>query len=116
MKNILKVIVALGVFTMTIGSSFAMDTNPPTEPVKTTVETEVAKETQPTILSGLAYKDDFGNCVWHMQTSIPDGCSKINSGVECLETISGVVRHLFSAELDTSTNTVTCIDPLFKVL
>lgn len=119
MKNILKVIVALGVFTMTIGSSFAMDTNPPTEPVKTTVETEVVTNNmeQPTpFKEGYGYKDALGNCVLITEGSPGTDCSINNFGVICTESVLGVNQNLYYMSRPTEHDNWICGNLLQKPL
>lgn len=97
---------------MTIGSSFAMDTNPPTEPVKTTVETEVVEEAQPLINYG--YKDALGNCVLITTGSLEGDCLPTNPGLKCTDLIGGVNRDLYEMHFDNNTNKWVCGVPLRK--
>lgn len=119
MKNILKVIVALGVFTMTIGSSFAMDTNPPTEPVKTTAETEVVindLEQPPVLEEGYGYKDNSGNCFYLGATPPLTDCHPENTGIICSTYVVefGDIRDLYHMSRDNENSPWICGDLLKK--
>ncbi|SFJ23352.1 hypothetical protein [Myroides guanonis] len=110
MKHLFKFIVALGVFTMTIGSGFAMDNNPPAEPVKTTVEMEVAEEAPQQVLVGYGFKDAFGNCFFLMPGNPPTGCSVNNPGPACTITIGGVAYPLHQFTRATAISPWICGD------
>lgn len=80
----------LVVFGLAIVSSFAMETDPPTEPVKTTVEAEVVindLEQPPVLEEGYGYKDALGNCNFLAAGAPGPDCSYMNSGDICTEKI-----------------------------
>lgn len=113
-KNLHKVIVAVAVFAMTIGSGFAMDNNPPTEPVKAIVETEVVEEAPQQVLMGYGYKDAFGNCVFHDQLPPPTDCSIMNDGPQCTINIGGDNYLLFLVTRASTSSPWICTIPLKK--
>ena len=114
MNKFKKFIVALGVFTMMIGSGFAMDNNPPTEPVKAIVDTEAVEEApQQTQYMGLvAYKDAFGNCI---NIPNPMHCTTTVGGPRCTIKIAGIDYDLFTAVQDPLTLEWSCNEPLYEI-
>ncbi len=117
MKNIFKnTLLSTVVFGIAIASGFAMDNNPPTEPVKKILETEIVTEEAPTtILDGVAYMDGE-NCVGVSTEPLPPGCSTTGNGPACTAFISGLNRHLYKATYDNVTKEWICINPLFEEL
>ena len=102
----------LVVFGLAIVSSFAMETDPPAEPVKTTVETEVVEDVQPSINYG--YIDASNNCV-HVGTLDPlSDCLPTNFGPKCTEVIDGLNRDLYRMHFDGVNNVWICGDLLKK--
>ena len=93
MKSFLnKAMLTLVVFGLAIVSSFAMETDPPTEPVKTTVETEVVTDNleKTTFLEeGYGYKDASDNCILISEGSPEINCSPTNLGNICEEIPDG---------------------------
>lgn len=117
MNKIKKIIVALGVFTMMIGSGFAMDNNPPAEPVKkAVVETEVLEEAPQQIQMGYGYKDGSGNCVFIAFGTPPTGCSIMNNGDICTEFRDGAARNLYLFVRESPSHSWVCTFPLRKPL
>ncbi|SFJ34992.1 hypothetical protein [Myroides guanonis] len=98
MNKIKKFIVTLGVFTMTIGSGFAMDINPPAEPVKGIVETvaEAPQQTQPVHSGPFYYEDASGNAV-QLSAPFPTNCTLFNTEIECLWEVDDVPVRLYGA-------------------
>ena len=106
---------------MMIGSGFAMDNNPPTEPVKGIVETEAVEEvpqqSQPKHLGLYAYKDSFDNCIGIPSVDLPAGtmnCTVTITINRCTVDIMGVERDLFVGFYNETTNTWTCGLPLYE--
>ena len=117
MKNIFKnALLSTVVFGMAIASGFAMDNNPPAEPVKKVVETEVVTEEAPeVIIPGVAYMDALGNCVGYYMGPLPPNCSTTVTLNPCTQIIGGIVRHLRQATFDTNTNKWTCGALLYRI-
>ena len=112
MKKLKTVIAALGVFAMTIGSGFAMDINPPTEPIKGIVETEFVEEAPQQALMGYGYKDGIGNCILISEGAPPTGCSIMNSGPQCTITIGTNIYNLYLFVRATTSHPWNCVVPL----
>lgn len=110
MNKIRNIIVALGVIAMMIGSGFAMDTNPPTEPVKTTVEIKVEDDVQSSLV-GYGYKDLFGNCVHQGTLESLSNCLPSNTGDICIDTSN---RDLYFMSRETEHDDWVCGLPLRK--
>ena len=118
MNKIRNIIVALGVFAMMIGSGFAMDTNPPTEPVKTTVETEVVTDNleKTTFLNeGYGYYDDvLEKCVLLSEGTLGPDCSTVNPGTICTEDINNIPHTLYFMSRISANDPWICGLPLRK--
>ena len=115
-KNVHKVIAAVAVFAMTIGSGFAMDTNPPSEPVKVVVETEVVETNlqTPTAYTGrVGYIDIFNNHVEILPS--PTHCSLDNDYPECKMLIGGTLVQLYTFEFDLITLQWKCTQVLYRL-
>ncbi|SFJ39668.1 hypothetical protein [Myroides guanonis] len=115
MNKIKNIIVALGVFTMMIVSGFAMDTNPPTEPVKVVIETEVVEEAPQQVLMGYGYKDGSGNCVFHSAVP-PQNCSIMNNGDICTIEIDEILYPMYFMTRPSTSSPWICVLPLRKPL
>lgn len=117
MKNIFKnALLSTVVFGVAIASGFAMDNNPPTEPVKKVVETEaVNREAPEAIIAGVAYMDALGNCVGYSIGPLPQDCTPIITENACTVFIAGAIRHLRQATFDTNTGKWTCGNLLYKI-
>ena len=115
MSKIKNIIVALGVFTMMIGSGFAMDNNPPTEPVKVVFETEVVADApmQAPYTGKIAYMDSSFNCI---EVENFNHCTTVNTGIECQISISGQLYYLYTYVENPITNVWECKDPLYALL
>ncbi|SFJ19795.1 hypothetical protein [Myroides guanonis] len=115
MKNIFKnTLLSTVVFGMAIASGFAMDNNPPTEPVKKVVEIEVVTEEAPeTLQMGFGYVDSLGNCVQYTGP-LPSDCTIDQTADQCTVTVGGIIRHLYIAVKNPITNVWSCITPLYK--
>lgn len=116
-KNLHKVIVAVAVFAMTIGSGFAMEINPPTEPVKAIVETEAVEEAPQQVLMGYGYYNHItGDCVFLGPLPEPEDCSVMNFGPKCTIEIDEVFYDLYLVSRTSTSNPWTCILLLRKPL
>ena len=116
MNKIKKFIVTLGVFTMMIGSGFAMDINPPAEPIKVAVETEVVETNlqTPTAYTGrIGYIDIFNNHVEILPS--PTHCSLDKVYPECKMLIGGALVQLYTFELDLITLQWRCTQVLYRL-
>ena len=102
----------LVVFGLAIVSSFAMETDPPTEPVKTTVETEVIEEVQPLISYG--YIDASSNCVYLGILPSSSDCLPSNNGDVCTEIIDLLSRDLYEMHFNNVTQKWNCGEILQK--
>ncbi len=103
-----KAMLTLVVFGMAIVSGFAMDTNPPTEPVKVVVETEVAIAD-----FGYGYQNDLGECILLEEGILPSNCSILNTGIACMDVINGVPYHLREFTKNPNTNQWECENFLY---
>ena len=116
MKNFLnKAMLTLVVFGLAIVSSFAMETDPPTEPVKTTVEMEITEDVQPPLV-GYGYKISPTQCVFLGVTPPSPDCHQDNNGDICIEDIGDTPQVLYYMSRATSTSPWVCIEPLKKPL
>ena len=115
MKNIFKnALMSTVVFGMAIASGFAMDNNPPIEPVKKVIETEVVTEESSEVLqTGYAYMDSSGDCIQFLGTP-PLDCTPIVSVIACTVNVGGSSKHLYEASFNTELNKWECVRPLFK--
>ena len=115
MKHLFKFIVALGVFTMMIGSGFAMDNNPPTEPVKkAVVETEAVEEAPQQVLMGYGYYNHITKeCVFDSAVP-PIDCSITNTGLQCTINIGGINYLMFLVVRTSVSDPWVCTIPLKK--
>lgn len=117
MKNISKIIAVLGIFAMTIGNGFAMDNNPPTEPVKVTVETEVVEEAPQQVLMGYGYYNhDTDECVFLSVLPPSEDCSILNDGPICTINVAGVDYLMFVVTRPNTSSPWNCTIPLKKPL
>lgn len=98
MKNLKTVIAAVAVFAMTIGSGFAMDNNPPVEPVKGIVETvaEAPQQTQPVHSGPFYYEDASGNPVL-LSAPLPTNCTLAVTINDCMWNVGGNLVRLYAA-------------------
>ena len=76
----------LVVFGLAIVSSFAMETDPPTEPVKTTVEIEVVEDIQSPLVGYGYYDSVLDECVFLAPGTPGVNCLPTNTGVICIDT------------------------------
>ncbi len=113
-KNLHKVIVAVAVFAMTIGSGFAMETNPPTEPVKAIVETDVIDEVPQQVLSGYGYYNSDTEECHFLSVEAPIDCSILNSGSICTVNIGLNTYLMFLVTRPNTSSPWTCTIPLRK--
>ena len=114
MKILKTVIAAVAVFAMTIGSGFAMDNNPPAEPVKGIVETEADAPMQTPYVGPVCYDDAFGNKVIILNPPSMH-CTVTITDERCTIEIDGILKPLYSAFYDNTTNTWLCLLPLYKI-
>lgn len=117
MVNIFKkALLSTVVFGMAIASGFAMDNNPPNEPIKKVLETEVVTEEAPEQATPImAYRDALGNCVLVYTGIAPTGCSEISGTIACTSFIAGATRHLRELVFDNDTEEWTCGALLYKI-
>ena len=114
MKNIFKFIAILGIFAMTTGSGFAMGNNPPTEPVKLNVETEVAEEAPQQVLSGYGYYNHITDeCLFLSATPIGD-CLISNPGPQCTVNVGIDTFLMFEVSRASINDPWACGDPIKK--
>ncbi|SFJ88884.1 hypothetical protein [Myroides guanonis] len=98
MKVLKTVIAAVAVFAMTIGSGFAMDINPPAEPVKRIVETvaEAPQQMQPVHTGPFYYEDASGNAV-QLSAPLPTNCTLAVTSIDCIWNVGGNLVRLYAA-------------------
>lgn len=112
MKNIFKnALLSTVVFGMAIASGFAMDNNPPSEPVKKVVETE----TMQTVVN-YGYIDANNDCVFYMVEPENPTCSTVESIAACTVTVGFNTYHLRLVTKDPITNEWNCGALLYEIL
>lgn len=110
-----KAMLTLLVFGFAIISSFAMDNNPPTEPVKkAVVETEVAEEAPQQALMGYGYYNHITKECLLFEGPTPEDCLITNSGPQCTVNIGLNTFLMFLVTRPNTSSPWTCTIPLRK--
>ena len=110
MKHLFKFIVALGVFAMTIGNSFAMEINPIAELVN-----EAPQQSQPKHTGSYYYVDSTGNAVLAPIAAGSMNCTIIITEFQCLQIIDDVLVRLYANRVfNPITGKWVAINPLFE--